>query len=90
MASQSNTVAKRTPAEKDGGKNPKWNYAIDFDIVDQYTMSIEVFHQNIVGGDVLLGYGELSLLSVFRKGEVDSWVTLKQKKVSGGLAERGV
>ena len=87
--SQANTVVKRTPAEKDGASDPQWNYDISFDIVDQYTLSIEVAHQNLTGSDVQLGVAELSLLPVFKKGEVDTWVTLRQKKANGGTVEKG-
>lgn len=89
ITSQANIVAKRTPAEKDGGSNPKWNYDISFDIVDQYTLNIEVSHQNIAGSDVQLGLAEISLLPVFKKGEVDTWVTLRQRKANGGTVEKG-
>jgi hypothetical protein len=89
MSSLAQTLSKRTPAEKDGGMNPTWNYDISFDVVDQYSIDVEIYHQNIVGSDVLLGTGQLSLLPVFQKGEVDTWVTLKQKKSNGGIAERG-
>lgn len=90
MSSVSHSASKRTPAEKDGGSNPLWNYDIIFDVVDQYMLDIEVYHQNITGGaDVLLGYGQLSLLPMFKKGEINTWVTLKQKKSNGGIIEKG-
>lgn len=90
LASQGNPLARRTPAEKDGGVNPKWNYDMTVDVVDQHSLDVEVYHQSVTGADVLLGTSQISLLPVFKNSESDTWVTLKQKKASGGVAERGV
>ena len=38
---------KRTPADKDGGVEPKWGCDLVFDVVDQYLMDIEVWHQGM-------------------------------------------
>ena len=40
-------TVKRTPADKDGGTEPKWGCDLVFDVVDQYLMDIEVWHQGM-------------------------------------------
>lgn len=82
-------IIKRTPADKDGGKDPVWQNEIQFDIVDQYTIDLKVFNQNITGKDTLLGFAEVSLLSVFRNGQTEFWTSLKQKRSNGGIKEVG-
>jgi len=82
-------VVKRTPADKDGGTDPTWGSVLDIDIVDQYTILLEVYHQSGMGSDVLLGSTDVSLLTVFRNGHTNFWTTLKQKKANGGIREAG-
>jgi Ca2+-binding EF-hand superfamily protein len=82
-------IIKRTPADKDGGKDPIWQNEIKFDIVDQYIIDLKVFNQNITGKDTLLGFAEISLLPVFRNGQTEFWTSLKQKRVNGGIKEVG-
>ena len=67
-----------------------WNTELEFDIVDQYTMTINVYHQTAIGNDILLGTAELSLLNVYRNGQTDTWVNLKQQKKNGGVLEIGI
>jgi hypothetical protein len=80
---------KRTPADKDGGAAPTFGSNIEFDIVDQYLLDVEVFHQNIQGADVLLGVAQVSLLPAFRTGESTSWTCIKVKNAAGTLVEEG-
>jgi Ca2+-binding EF-hand superfamily protein len=82
-------IIKRTPADKDGGKDPVWQNEIRFDVVDQYMLDLKVFNQNITGKDTLLGFAEISLLQVFRNGQSEFWTSLKQKRVNGGIKEVG-
>lgn len=83
-------LMKRTPIDKDGGADPVWNYELGFDIVDQYTVSILVYHQPAIGDDILLGIAEYSLFTVFRNGHVSSWIPLKQNKSNtSGVMEAG-
>jgi hypothetical protein len=82
-------VVKRTPADKDGGTDPVWQSAVSFEVVDQYQLDVEVYNQSAAGKDVLLGFTQLSLLSVFRVGTSEFWSTLKQKKANGGVKEVG-
>jgi len=87
--SQAVQIIKRTPADKDGGSDPVWKYDMVFDVVDQYVLNMDVLHQAIQGTDVLLGNVQISLLTVFRSGKTEMWVTLKQKKANGGIKEVG-
>jgi Ca2+-binding EF-hand superfamily protein len=82
-------IVKRTPADKDGGRDPVWENEILFDVVDQYKLEVKVFHQSMVGGDILLGFAEVSLLQAFRNGLTELWTTLKQRRPNGGLREVG-
>lgn len=82
-------MIKRTPADKDGGFDPVWESEIYFDIVDQYLIDLEIFNQNLIGKDILLGSTQISLLNVFRSGVFESWLSLKQKKANGGIKAVG-
>lgn len=82
-------MIKRSPVDKDGGADPEWEHDIRFDIVDQYLMDFEVYHQNMLGVDVLLGYTQISLLPIYRNGSSSFWVAMKQVKANGGINEQG-
>jgi hypothetical protein len=60
-----------------------------FDVVDQYLLDIEVWHQDLLGSDVLLGSTQVSLLPTFRLGTTSQWAALKQKRANGGTTEEG-
>ena len=80
---------KRTPADKDGGRDPVWENEIKFDVVDQYKMEVKVYNQSVVGPDTLLGFAEVSLLQVFRNGQTEFWTSLKIRRSNGGIKEVG-
>ena len=80
---------KRTPADKDGGGDPTWVYDVFFEVVDQYSLLVEVMNQDSTGPGTLLGTVQLSLLTVFRNGDSSAWFTLKQRKQNGGVREAG-
>lgn len=82
-------MTKKTPVDKDGGSDPTWQKTLKFDIVDQYLMDIECYHHNIQGEDELIGTVQISLLTVFKSGVQNIWVTLKQNKPTGGVRECG-
>jgi len=82
-------IVKRTPVDKDGGHDPVWDHEVKFSVVDQYLIDLDIYHQNMQGNDVLLGYTQISLLPIFRNGRSEFWVTLKQQKVTGGIVEVG-
>eukprot|EP01038_Epipyxis_sp_PR26KG_P009668 gene9668-13017_t len=83
------TITKRTPADKDGGTDPTWACQIDFDVVDQYLLDVEVLNQGSGGKDVSMGATQISLLNVFRNGLIEFWTTLQQKKAGRGIREVG-
>lgn len=87
--SQAAKMIKRSPVDKDGGVDPVWESKVIFDIVDQYIMDVEVYHQNLSGEDTLIGTAQISLLQVFKAGYTNTWVTLKQQKDTGGVRECG-
>lgn len=91
LSGQAVDMVKQSPVDKDGGSDPHWDYSINFDLVDQYLLDVEVFHQSPKGSqfDILLGFCQISLLNIFRSGSVTSWQTLKQRKANGGLKELG-
>jgi hypothetical protein len=89
MDGQAIRVSKRSPADKDGGRDPVWKHSIDFDVVDQYVIEAEMFHQNPNGNDLLLGSVQISLLETFKRGNTAFWSTLKQKKPGGGIIDSG-
>jgi len=60
-----------------------------FDVVDQYLLDIEVWHQDLLGSDELLGSTQVSLLPTFRLGTTSQWAALKQKRANGGTTEEG-
>ncbi len=86
---QASKMVKRSSVDKDGGPDPIWDSVLNFDIVDQYLMDVEVFDQDITGNDVLLGSAQVSLLPTFKSGMQNFWVTLKIKKEGGGIRESG-
>ena len=89
LNSQAAKMSKRCPVDKDGGSDPVWDSLVTFDVVDQYLMDISCFSQNIQGEDELIGTAQLSLLTVFKSGIQNVWVTLKQDKPQGGVRECG-
>lgn len=82
-------MVKRTPADKDGGADPVWESDVTFDVVDQYLVDLEVLNQAALGKDTVLGFAQISLLSVFRSGFTEYWLSLKQKKANGGIKQVG-
>lgn len=82
-------IIKRTPADKDGGRDPIWENEIKFDVVDQYKMELKVYNQSAAGPDTLLGFAEISLLQVFRNGQTEFWTSLKYRRSNGGVKEVG-
>eukprot|EP00602_Paraphysomonas_sp_CaronLab_P013159 CAMPEP_0185042824 /NCGR_PEP_ID=MMETSP1103-20130426/42571_1 /TAXON_ID=36769 /ORGANISM="Paraphysomonas bandaiensis, Strain Caron Lab Isolate" /LENGTH=1240 /DNA_ID=CAMNT_0027582953 /DNA_START=164 /DNA_END=3886 /DNA_ORIENTATION=+ len=89
LNSQAAKMSKKCPVDKDGGMDPVWSAKLDFDIVDQYLMDVDCYHQNIQGDDELIGSAQVSLLTVFKAGIQNLWVTLKQNKPTGGVRECG-
>ncbi|CAN0284391.1 unnamed protein product, partial [Hapterophycus canaliculatus] len=66
----------KTKVDKDGGADPRWNETVEIDIVDQYTLWIECFNHDALDGDELIGTAQCSLLPVFKRGTLDTWIQL--------------
>jgi len=86
---QAATIKKKTKVVTDGGSDPVWDEIVALDIVDQYDLTIEVFDHDLLGDDSLMGKCSVSLLPVFKKGEVDTWVTIKSASDFGAAAPAG-
>ena len=82
-------IVKRSTTDKDGGCDPVWECPIEFDIVDQYLVDVEVFDQDLSGTDILLGTAQISLLPVFKSGESNIWLTLLLRREGFGVKETG-
>ncbi|GMI45863.1 hypothetical protein TrCOL_g8423 [Triparma columacea] len=83
-------INKRTSVDKDGGSNPDWDQKIGMELVDQYQLQIECYdHDVLASTDELVGKANISLLPVFKKGHVDTWITLKHKNQFNVLKDAG-
>jgi Ca2+-binding EF-hand superfamily protein len=80
---QAATIKKKTKVITDGGTDPVWDEVVVLDIVDQYDLQVEVFDHDLLGDDDLIGKCSISLLPVFKKGEVDTWVGVKSQSDYG-------
>ena len=70
---------KKTKVDTDGGTDPHWDDVIKLHIVDHYNLEIEVYDHDLLSDDDLIGKTTVSLLPVFKKGLIDTWVTVKAK-----------
>ncbi len=83
-------INKRTTVDKDGGSNPDFDQFIEMDIVDHYQLQVECYdHDVLASTDELVGKAQISLLPVFKKGHVDTWITLKHKNQYNVLKDAG-
>ena len=83
-------INKRTTVDKDGGINPEWNQVIQMDVVDHFKVEIECYdHDVLAATDELIGKTSVSLLPVYKKGHIDTWVTLKHKNEYNVLKDAG-
>ena len=83
-------INKRTTVDKDGGGNPDWDQALQMELVDQYQLQVECYdHDVLASTDELVGKANISLLPVFKKGHVDTWITLKHKNQFNVLKDAG-
>ncbi|KAJ0396085.1 hypothetical protein ATCC90586_003497 [Pythium insidiosum] len=81
---------KKTKTDTDGGREPEWeNEIFTFEIVDQYNMIVEVWDEDSVGNDDLIGSATVSLLPIFRYGYVDDWLNLWHKGKFGNKDPAG-
>lgn len=80
------------------GQTPQWDEEFEFNIVDEYTLNIELYVQIIQDHeddrpddvikkgqmpDKLIGFGQISLLPIFERGYYSDWLPLKLEKPGG-------
>ncbi|TYZ61445.1 hypothetical protein PybrP1_011963 [[Pythium] brassicae (nom. inval.)] len=87
---RSTKIVMKTKTDTDGGREPEWeNERFTFQVVDQYNILVEVWDEDSVGDDDLIGAATVSLLPVFRYGYVDSWFNLWVKGKFGNKEPAG-
>lgn len=80
----------KTKTDTDGGREPEWeNEVFQFQVVDQYNILVEVWDEDSVGNDDLIGAATVSLLPTYRYGYVDSWLNLWVKGKFGNKDPAG-
>eukprot|EP00903_Cladosiphon_okamuranus_P006779 g6608.t1 len=73
---QAVSLSRRTKVDKDGGMDPRWNETVEIDIVDQYILWLECFNHDVLDNNELIGSAQFSLLPVFKRGTLDTWIQL--------------
>jgi len=79
-------VTLKTGTHSDGGADPQWNEAVEFDVIDQYEVKVECLDKDLIGSD-LIGSGELNLQELFlaafenskaggASASLDTWLNL--------------
>lgn len=83
-------MVMKTKTDTDGGREPEWeDERFTFQVVDQYNILVEVWDEDSVGDDDLIGAATVSLLPVFRYGFLDSWFNLWVKGKFGNKEPAG-
>ncbi|KAJ8561662.1 hypothetical protein ON010_g8022 [Phytophthora cinnamomi] len=84
-------MVRKTKTDTDGGSEPEWGGEVfRFDVVDQYNLQVEVWDEDSVGADDLIGAASLSLLPIFRYGYADDWLKLWVKGRFGNKDPAGM
>lgn len=79
----------RTRTDTDGGTDPRWDEMMRLPIVDHHELIMEVYDEDQISADDLIGKASFSLLPLFRKGVIDTWVTLRNKDTWGRVTKCG-
>ena len=72
-------IQERTHVDQDGGTEPTWDCDVEMRVVDHHELWIECYDHDAIGSDDLIGKCKLSLLPVFKRGLIDTWVTIKEE-----------
>ncbi|KAL4138935.1 hypothetical protein PRIC2_002435 [Phytophthora ramorum] len=84
-------MVRKTKTDTDGGSEPEWSgEPFHFDVVDQYSLQVEIWDEDSVGADDLIGAASLSLLPIFRYGYADDWLKLWVKGRFGNKDPAGM
>lgn len=90
LEGRSTKIVMKTKTDTDGGREPEWvDENFSFQVVDQYNILIEVWDEDSVGDDDLIGAATVSLLPIFRYGYVDDWLNLWMKGKFGNKEPAG-
>jgi len=79
----------RTKTDTDGGTDPHWDEILTLPVVDHHEIVMEVYDEDTIGSDDMVGKASFSLLPVFKKGVIDTWVTLRNKDNWGRVTKCG-
>ncbi|CAM9099586.1 unnamed protein product, partial [Discosporangium mesarthrocarpum] len=80
---QAVAISRKTKVDKDGGCDPQWDETLEMDIVDQYLLNVECFNHWLLETDELIGSAQYSLLPIFKRGVMDTWIELHSPTASG-------
>ena len=69
-------IERKTKTDTDGGTEPLWEEIVYMPVVHQYEMIIDVYDEDMIGKDDLIGRAAVSLLPVFKKGFADQWIPI--------------
>ncbi|KAG7395778.1 hypothetical protein PHYBOEH_003176 [Phytophthora boehmeriae] len=84
-------AVRKTKTDTDGGSEPEWGgETFKFDVVDQFNLQVEVWDEDSVGNDDLIGAASLSLLPIFRYGYAVDWLKLWMKGRFGNKDPAGM
>ncbi|KAG3019016.1 hypothetical protein JG687_00005391 [Phytophthora cactorum] len=84
-------MVRKTKTDTEGGSEPEWEGEVfRFDVVDQYNLQVEIWDEDSVGADDLIGAASLSLLPIFRYGYADDWLKLWVKGRFGNKDPAGM
>lgn len=72
-------ISERTHVDQDGGTEPSWNCDVEMRVVDHHELWIVCYDHDAIGSDDLIGKCKLSLLPVYKRGLIDTWVTIKEE-----------
>lgn len=90
LEGRSTKIVMKTKTDTDGGREPAWeDEPFMFQVVDQYNILIEVWDEDSVGDDDLIGTASVSLLPIFRYGYIDDWLNLWFKGKFGSKEHAG-
>lgn len=80
--------SRRTKTHTDGGKNPVWEEVLEFkNVTEDSVLKIEVYDENVLLRDVLIGSCRVPLKKVTETGseDVEAPVLVKQNKQKGKI-----
>eukprot|EP00924_Labyrinthula_sp_SR-Ha-C_P008947 snap_masked-scaffold_2-processed-gene-7.51-mRNA-1 protein AED:0.23 eAED:0.26 QI:0/0/0/1/1/1/2/0/979 len=80
---------KKTKVIKKGGENVNWDEVLTFTLVDHHEVIMKVFDEDFLNDNDLIGQSRLSLLPVYRYGEVKSSIKIKKKDKWGKIKTSG-